>query len=405
MQFGNAAKLMVVILAASLPFGTAVANITLGLLLLFWLMSGRFGEKYNRVHDNPVALWALGLYSLFLLGLVYSSAGMEDGLDILREYSKLLYIPLLISIIDEPKWRTYAIRAFLIGMLVILAMSYGKYFGILPPGPEREEYTVFKGRIAHGVLVAFAAYLWVHYSVASSRWRWVLSGLALIAIHNMLFVNGSRTGYVVFCALTFLLVIQYFKWRGLLAAFILLPVIAIGLFHTSERFQSELLEAQENIARYIEGDSKTAVGYRLEFYETTLAIVRERPLFGYGTGSFKAEYAKRADQLGNEATANPHNEYLFIMTQLGLAGLLLLLAMGFRQWRLGNSLVREDRLVVQGIIAAIGTGCLFNTFLVDATEGKLYVVMLGIAFSGLSRKGVADSVQVLGNTSVRPDNL
>ena len=106
--------------------------------------------------------------------------------------------------------------------------------------------------------------------------------------------------------------------------------------------------------------SAGSVGERLGFWRTSLSVVRERPLFGWGLETFgDVSWPHRPDDVnGRPPRADrPHNQFLYMASSLGLIGLtayLWLLAVIFRRiWR-G---VREnedagDRYLATGIFAA-----------------------------------------------------
>ena len=70
-----------------------------------------------------------------------------------------------------------------------------------------------------------------------------------------------------------------------------------------------------------------------------------------------------------------------ITSQLGVIGLAVFCLMLFFQWRSSFKLDRENRLILQGLLVTMVTGCLFNSLLMDSGEGKFYVILLAIIFS------------------------
>src|SRR4029077_10250350 len=82
----------------------------------------------------------------------------------------------------------------------------------------------------------------------------------------------------------------------------------------------------------------TSTGLRLEFYQNSLDIVAQHPFAGVGTGGFPVAYAKQVAGTNKVKTHNPHNEFLHMATQVGILGVLLLIALFVSQWRLASSL-------------------------------------------------------------------
>ena len=103
-RFDTASKWMAVATGFAIPMPTVWPSYTMGLFLLFWLLAGNFREKGRAVLRNSVALWALALFALLTLGVLYSAASTGDALSALNKYRKLYYIPLLVTVLDDPRW-------------------------------------------------------------------------------------------------------------------------------------------------------------------------------------------------------------------------------------------------------------------------------------------------------------
>ena len=129
--------------------------------------------------------------------------------------------------------------------------------------------------------------------------------------------------------------------------------------------------------------SITSVGQRLEFYEHTLAIIRDHPVAGVGTGGFAKAYANQVKNTDMTPTENPHNEYLMTATQLGVIGLGALLFMFYRQWRLAKNLGTYHEAITKGMLLTIVVASCVSSTLIDHTEGLFYAWMSALLYSGL----------------------
>ena len=85
-----------------------------------------------------------------------------------------------------------------------------------------------------------------------------------------------------------------------------------------------------------------------------------------------------------EETVNPHNEYLLIATQIGLVGLACLLYLFFLQWRLAAQFAPHYRDLARGLVLMMVIGCMFNSLLLDHTEGLWFAWASGLLFAGLN---------------------
>ena len=123
----------------------------------------------------------------------------------------------------------------------------------------------------------------------------------------------------------------------------------------------------------------------MDYYTNSLAIIRDHPLFGVGTGGFEKAYDEKIRNTAMASSNNPHNQYLLITVQLGVLGLALLLYLFFTQWRMACLLptVLEQNLA-RGMLLTIASGSLFNSLLLDHSEGLFFAWISGVLFAGLN---------------------
>jgi O-antigen ligase len=377
---------MAVATAFSLVVSTALCTVTMVLFLAFWIASGHYREKLSQIQARPLALCSLALLMMLVIGVLYSSATLPQALHTLHSYRELLYIPLLLTAFNDQQWQRRGYYAFLIAMLLILILSYAKFLGWLPLGPPGQEYTVFKGRIAHSLLMAYTIYLGAQHFIQEPRRRWLWGLLIGLGLVNLLFMIGGRTGYLVFFALIILFMYQYWRWRGLVISGLLVVGVATLAYHTSDPFHQRIGQMISDITEDQPPGTVTPGRLRLEFYANTLSLIARHPWLGGGTGSFTPEYARLVQEKNLYPSNNPHNEFLLITTQIGLVGLALLLLLGYRQWRLSYALRPEFIAAAQGLVVTLAVGSLFNSLLLDFTEGHFYACLTGIYYGSFNSK-------------------
>ncbi len=379
-----------VALGLSLPISVALDNVLLVLLLVAWLASARWHEKYRLIRRNPVALCALALLAWITLGLVWGSGPLSDGLVYLRKYSNLLPVAILVTVFLDAQDRRRALLAFAGGLAVTLALSYALALEWLPTGGfitgDAANPTVFKKHITQSILTAFGALLFAELALERVRpaVRWTWAALSAAAAFNALFLVQGRTGYVVLAALIVLFLFRTLRWRGIVPAALLLAAAGAAGYQFSGSFHQRVSLALAAANHWHPGvASQDPVGERLEFYSNTLAIVEDHPVFGVGTAGFAPAYAQRVQGTAMQPTRNPHNQYLLTAAQVGLVGLALLLLLFVRQWRCANRLPSaQDRTLARGLVLTLVVGCLFNSLLIDHTESLLFAWMSGLLYAG-----------------------
>jgi len=185
---------------------------------------------------------------------------------------------------------------------------------------------------------------------------------------------------VIFAALVAIFFMQMFRWKGVIIAMIILPLLFLSAYYSSITFKVYVSAIVTDIQAYRQHNEISSVGERYNFSKNSLELIAKRPLLGYGTGSFKYAYTT-LKPTPVTLTNNPHNEYMHIGVQFGVLGILLLCFMfGFQFWQ-SRYLPQDMRFLAQAIILAIAIGSLANSWLLDSVEGNLYVYFIALCFA------------------------
>lgn len=389
---GRTAQWAAVALGLSIPVSTALDNVLLPIVVAGWLASGSWREKLDAVRGNRVALAALALFGLLLLGALYGERNPGDATLTLRKYVDLLWIPVLLWVFRDAAMREKALYALAISIAFVMVVSFLVKFSVIPeirPHSGVSLNAVFlKTRQTHGLLMAFGALLFLQLALKAGPRRmrilWIV--LATLAVANGMLVVTGATGYVLIGTLVLYLGAVWWGWRGLAATAVAMTLAVAALMIVPGPFQERVSLIRTEIAKWRPGvmDLDSSTGTRIELYRVSAALVRDRPVLGHGTGSFTKAFADKSRDPGPGPHRNPHNEYLHWMVQLGLAGLAGLLFLFVTHWRLARSLGTPfERHLTRGLLLAMTVGCLFHSWLMDHTEGLLYAWLTGLLFAGL----------------------
>ena len=412
-------EVSLIIACFSLPWSVAVMNGATLLMALCWFLSGQFLQLPKILRRSPSATLAVVLFLLLAASVAYTSAPIADGLDITGKYRKLLYLPVVLSMVSAaPVLRRRAVDAFLWGCGLLLLASYFKWIAVLlgitsstdrwiaallgiTNFIERHQFSLVL-HITHSFFMAIFIFFLIERAITgknlSGRWSLPLLIILALAGFNLFYITPGRTGWGLCLALIAFFFIRRRSWRWLLTGLVILTALMVVIWQSSSIVSARCREFIYETHHYQPGASRTSMGQRYDWWHNAYDLFRESPWLGKGVGSFPSEQRRLVNALRQPTTYtdNPHNEYLFFAEQTGIAGLLLFLAL------LGTPVIEavqrglppNDCRLIEGTVLAMALGCLANSFLFDSQQGHFFILMTalllaedGVAASGITANG------------------
>lgn len=361
-----------------IPLSTSLISIFSGLTVLCWLLSGKVLDFPKTLIRHPQAAISFFLAVLFCLGLIYTPVSLEEGIDCLRKYRELLFIPIVLSIFfQKPKEAQFSLNAFLCGLIILLLYSYAIHFRLLST-THFGDSPIF--HITHSFFMAVLSFFAIHRALLSKQYKFFWLVIFILATINLFLISPGRTGMFVYIILAFLLLVQKLSWKKFIPGFACIIILAGGLYMGSDNVSTRVDEAVKEIQHYKRGKSKTSLGQRFDWYHNSIDLIKAKPIIGHGTGSFETVQKQVMKQF-TTPTDNPHNEYLFIGAQLGLIGLLTYLTLLLTQLLCSLQLNQQSRHLAQGVVISMAAGCLMNSFLFDSMQGHYYAFIIAVCCS------------------------
>lgn len=388
-------------LGFSLPISTSLDGILLVITVVAWAISGAFSELPKIARDHRLVLLLPGLFVLIAFGIVHGIAPFGERVRSLWKYDDLLVPLVLIPIFLDLHVRERGLWAFGLAMGLTLVISLGLAAGWIPKSPlfhgAQANATVFKQQITHNILMAFAALLFAEVGRRTSvPWqRYGLAVLAISAVIDVLMLVQGRTGQLILCALIIVWSVRTFGLRGLavgataVAMLVAISYVASPVFQKRvEKTVKELEKAQiETVAPV-----GSSVGLRVEWYRRTAQLIAAHPVLGVGSGSFARAYAEFVSEPMAVKPAHPHNQYLLTTAELGAVGAVLLPGLfGILWWKFRSAGACLYGVLGQGVVIVLAISCVFNSSLIDHTEGLFWGWMVSAALAGAS-DGVGERV-------------
>jgi O-antigen ligase len=354
--YSNIHHVILCLFSFAIPFITPdfpYINVTpslIALLVLIWLIEGDFANKWKRIKNNKL-IFALclcvGLYLLYLLGLLYSK-NIEFGLTDLLLKLPLLILPIIIFTLDPLYWTKKKVeillKLFVLGCLIILIISV------------LHSWIVYKETALYYYFLYTYASLFHHPSYASmyycfsfviinylfithgySSWEKIIAVVAMILFFVEIILLESRAGILVFgCVLiNYFFYILFFKRKFLVHVFTGMIIICMAFIGSYKLFPNETNRVQHAISyindNYITERRSQDTYVRFLIWESSLKVGTNNLPFGVGTGDIKDELIKQYQKENHiepyENHFNAHCQYLQVFVTLGILGTIFFLLM------------------------------------------------------------------------------
>lgn len=382
-------------------------SLVVSLILIFLIIPPRVLLQTFFYH--PIARAAALLFCCFAIGTFYGEAPMHDRIHLLKLYSPLLWIGLLIAFFQTSfpqlsskfsfqKTQTYT-AIFVHGAVLVALLGCLNAWHIvnvrelvhssLTHDPLEYPFGTFSFSLS------FAAYLCLQKIKYAENTKIRILYLIYFAFLTLFifFVNHERTAYILYAVLITFLGYQHAGIKGIMCLVLFGLAIFFSATYISHTFHHRSTLILEEVQEYHKGNPRSSTGLRLFFIKTSIELWKEKPLFGYGTGSFKTTYLTVPEALNMDAVMNtpdsaldqPHNEYAHILVQLGLFGFAFFLWLLFEQTRQSFKLPLFEKQCAQALTLCVAVASLDTCLFFYATSMTDYFFFTGLFFAPLIR--------------------
>lgn len=335
--------------ALAIPLHQRIAPLCIGIMLLAWLMSGKWENKWKHLKEHYYFIFPAGYYLVHLLGMAYSEDTLTGWRDIETKAS-LLFLPVMI--ISSGPLSTGVMqrifRAFILGLL--LAALYGigqaawhffyEWYQVQTGALSGQFYAAeffFAARLSpfiHPGYFSLYLCLGLYIILASLKYSQIMGSRKFLVYGTIVFfilfvfLLAARIGIITLSLILCWFFFQQFrdavkKWKPILV-FTVLVLFAVILFSASENLRHRLVQTAEELFA-----PRSVPDQRTRIRNVAWESVKENLPLGTGTGDVKstlmAAYAKAGYSDLLDKKLNAHNQYLQSFLALGFPGILLLL--------------------------------------------------------------------------------
>jgi len=352
--------------------GTAATNIFLLSALGIWLLRGQFKVLPALARQYPLILLCFGLFLWLGFSACWSSS-FTGNILYLSKYREFFMIPAFMWVFSQKEYRTLALKALFLGMLLTLVISFLQYFHV----------ATFHGRqhsagnhIFHGILFAFFSYWCLDLARKYRAYAWLFVLLFLISSFALFEIQNGRTGYVLFSLLTALFLFQHFGWKVLILSAITLTLFLFYAFEPAQILGRTHGWGTQLINEDLTLQSLATLDARFELWINALKIIADNWLLGVGLGDYGAAHRPLWEAWHHAGFfINPHNEYLMIWSQSGLVGIALFIAFHGAFFNMARRLSKDDAPVAMATLVTIIVSCSFNSSFLDMNDGALLLIL------------------------------
>jgi O-antigen ligase len=369
------------------PFFSNCIEITLlGLFIFNQDLRARFWNFKNQ----PLLLASALFVLLLSIDCFYSVAPLKETLESLWGWRKILLLPLGLVLFNDVLWKNkfaYSLMTFVVIVSLFCMLFYLLELNIRgqEPGVLIRNHAT-QGMIFSVTLFLMGVFLLFKKHILSIRRLWIL-GVMLMILGVLVYMTPGRSGYLAFMVVTVYFGYLLFRekhYKILTLVFLLSSTFLLSSPLVRDRIELGVKEMQHVDTSNIESSS---MGLRMTVWKNTIELIQDRPLLGFGTGGFEEAYSKKikdSPEWEKHLMHDPHNQFLKILAEMGMLGLIVFLGM------LASSLFQKSSKMYFHLgIGVLLTWCatsLFSSHFSTFTEGRFIYIWLGIMLAGESNK-------------------
>ena len=374
-----------IIIAIAAPISTAVTSIGCVLMLVTWLLSGKAILSLKIAYQQPTGKIILVFFTWLIISTFYAETSWDDKLDTLLSWKKLIYTFILLGLFYTQKWKDYFINSYVsfMGVAAVVGVILWSMNLIVRQGAGHDAGIFMTNYATQSTafIAALLSCIFLLHQTSSPLKKYFLGLAICLFIFNIFFISGARTGYLALPVAVIFAMGSLYSYKKFPLIIAVASILLIGLVISSSTLQQRIDEGIKEFNSYDTSPHISSIGVRVIFAKNTLELIKQKPLLGYGTSSFKSVYGQyvATHYQGWRAltTTDPHNIYLYVCLENGIIGLILFLSYIFIALRQGLQQAFYGKMAASFLIA-ITVASLFNAYFKTFPEGHLLAFFIGI---------------------------
>ncbi len=332
-------------------------------------------------------------FYLFLITAIVASINAINGVETLygigKEVLFFLFMLTLIHALAGREERIYIlVKAIVVAAFIISGFGIVQLVQVFLQSTDAQDLYIVRSTLAHRNLVVSSLVLalpFLGFGTYYFKKLWkIIAGLALISSSLLIGLLQSRTGWLAAMVLIgFFTVTLIISATGLRKIKLPLKTMIIGVivftigsflvFYTAVPEEAANAELRNGLAVENPTEKDFTADERLFMWKATGRMINEQSLLGVGPGNWKIWFPKYGSDIwrsrqGMVQFQRPHNDYLWVLSEQGIFGLLAYLFMGLAVLYCGFRLVcqraypQQLRLLVSLILSGIMAYAVVSVF-------------------------------------------
>lgn len=304
---------------------TIVCLAVISFVLILNIFLGK--RKIRNIFDEYIVL-IIGSFTIFIISVLLSGIYTESPLFWKEKLIRIIILNVPSFIIPCCFLNLFDIKKFVRGSIIIYIIIIISYFFIVKKYGIQVFYRTHEldlpNYLTWGSTIAFNTLLLIGILLDKKRTIVIDASIILVALSCMLmiYIAGARGPFIIFM-LSFLVVILLRKEFKLLAfcfGSILILIVSLSLISGYNSKHIKFGRSERIINMNIKSKS---IQKRLEWFEESWNLTKEKVLLGYGIGSFSYVTS------GEDRRGYPHNIFLEIWFENGLLAVSMFIAFLF----------------------------------------------------------------------------
>ncbi|MCG8700064.1 MAG: O-antigen ligase family protein [Bacteroidales bacterium] len=351
------------------------------LIILFVLILKAIREKQQsfKLFLHPVSIAII--INLLWIGITSATSTMpvvSFKFFLSRVWLLTSFYVLAALLFNNKKHYVNFVWAYALGILIVIAYTINHHlsYGLFDQNASHFVMNpFFRDHTSYGAALAFLIPLFVGFlfykDLSKFQKSTVFIILPIIVIAFVLSYSRAAWISVVFVVGILIVVVLRIRfWLVASVAIVIITLLALNWTEINYRMQSNTTDSSANLSEHVQSVTNITNDYsnveRLNRWLAAIEMYKERPVFGWGPGTYMFQYAPfQASHLINPTSTNSgdrgnaHSEYLGPLSESGFLGtitfvmiVILSLTTGFRVYRNASTL-QEKILVLSCILSLI----------------------------------------------------